>query len=179
MDDYQYAYDAASNRTKQTVQIGAGTPAVTMFAYNQLSQLCWKVGGTSAADCSTTPAGATSYGYDLNGNQTSGGRSYGYNSKDQTISINGTALTYLGLDQNELTGIGSDTFQNNGMGVAEQTSGSSTYRFRGDPGGTLIGTSNRAAATTTSRTRSARRWRLRTRPVRWPTATSTIRTAAW
>ena len=140
VDDYQYEYDAASNRTKQTVQIGSGTPAVTTFAYNQLSQLCWKVGGTSAADCSTTPAGATSYGYDLNGNQTSGGRSYGYNSKDQTTAINGAALTYLGLDQNELTGIGSDTFQNNGMGVAEQTSGSSTYRFRRDPSGTLVGT---------------------------------------
>jgi RHS repeat-associated protein len=138
VDDYQYDYDAASNRTKQTVQIGAGTPAVTTYAYNQLSQLCWKVGGTSSADCSTTPTGATTYAYDANGNQTTGG--YGYNVKDQTTSINGTALTYLGLNQNELTGIGSDTFQNNGMGVAEQTSGSNTYRFRRDPSGTLLST---------------------------------------
>ena len=64
-----WVYDPNGNRTQQTV----GT-AVTNYAYNAADQLCWSGAGTSGS-C-TPPAGATSYSYDGQGNQTSDGNTY-------------------------------------------------------------------------------------------------------
>jgi RHS repeat-associated protein len=140
VDDYVYSYDPASNITRKTKQVGAGAVAVTSYAHNQANQLCWLLNGSSTNPCGTAPTGATSFGYDASGNATSGNRAYAYNIKGQTTTITGTGLVYLGLTQDELTGVGSDTFQNAGVGITQHTSGASTYRHRRDPGGQLLGT---------------------------------------
>jgi RHS repeat-associated protein len=139
VDEYDYDYDRASNVTKKTKATGGGSNA-TSYAYNQANQLCWTFAGTSTNPCGTRPTGATAFTYDANGNALTGNRSYGYNVKDQATSMAGDSLTYLGLSQNELTGIGSDTFQNNGLGVSQiNMSSGDVFLFRRDPGGMLLG----------------------------------------
>ena len=138
VDEFLYTYDAASNIKQKTKQVGTGTPTVTSYAYNQANQLCWTHNAASSAACGSAPSGATAFTYDANGNTLTGNRPYEYNIKDQTTKIAGTSLAYLGLNQNEITDIGSHQFQNNGLGVGFADIGDDML-FRRDPNGQILG----------------------------------------
>lgn len=129
----QAASDLVAHRKTFYVNDGS-TTTTTSYAYNQTNQLCWRLVGSSANACGSPPTGATSYAYDANGNQTTPG-SGAYNTRDQTTSINSTALTYFGVDQVELIGDGSSTMHNNPLGVGAKTTGSTTTYYTRDPGG--------------------------------------------
>ncbi len=99
-NDYQYSYDAAGNRTSETVPaplVGTVTTTSTFNAANQL-----------------TARGNVTYTYDANGNQTgsSAGQALAYNGANQTTSLQkagGSALsaTYHGASQVERLTAGS------------------------------------------------------------------------
>ena len=118
VDDRVYAYDAANNRTLETVN-GQSTSS----AYNAANQLCWRAAGATNVPCNTPPAGATTYTYDLNGNLTasSAGTSWQYNARNQTSSVTtaGTTsvLSHGGPGQSDLLRIGARTYQNNVLGI--------------------------------------------------------------
>jgi RHS repeat-associated protein len=142
--DSQYAYDAASNRTKQIVN--GGTP--TFYGYGTANQLCWsKATTTDPGSACTAPSGATTYTTDANGNLTgsSAGLSASYNGFDQTTSITppgGSALspiTYGASTQVERRQAGGTAFTTNalGLGMADPTGANPTFYTR-DPGGSLI-----------------------------------------
>jgi len=105
---YGYGYDKNGNRTTATVD-GATTTA----AFNGADQLCWTASGSPASPtCGSPAAGATTYTYDANGNQTGSttpsgaGTATTYNSLDQATTITPTAqapyaVTYAGTTQNQ------------------------------------------------------------------------------
>jgi len=105
---YGYGYDKNGNRTTATVD-GATTTA----AFNGADQLCWTAPGSPASPaCGSPAAGATTYTYDANGNQTGSttpsgaGTATTYNSLDQATTITPTAqapyaVTYAGPTQNQ------------------------------------------------------------------------------
>ena len=84
---YTYAYDALNRLTGASVTSGTGTAysytydpdnnmltrtagsVTTTYADNSADQLCWAYVGTSSNPCATTPTGATTYGFDANGNE--------------------------------------------------------------------------------------------------------------
>ena len=125
--DYRYAYDGAGNRVSQTVN-----GQTKSYSYNAANQL--------------TAAGATTYAYDANGNETgnSAGRSASYNAANQLTSItpaggSAIAMTYAGVGQTERAAAGATSFTRNGLGLGvETTSGASTYYTR-DSSGALLG----------------------------------------
>ena len=120
-----YAYDANNNRVSSTDKNGTYT-----YAYNGDNELCWKASGTVASpSCTAPPAGAVTYGYDADGNNTTQGTSptLAYNDRGQMSSFATTAGTddysYQGPGQNELTQQGSLIYQNELLGPAVQTGG--------------------------------------------------------
>jgi RHS repeat-associated protein len=123
LNSYEYAYDGNSNRTSQVVN-GTTTP----YTHN-------------AADQLTVGSGVT-YSYDANGNETgnSAGRSFSFNSKDQTVSAtpaggSAIAMSYMGSGQARRVSAGSTTFQNNALGLGRETvGGNSTTYVRDDRG---------------------------------------------
>ena len=143
--DNSYTYDAAGNRTQQTV--GATT---TYLAYNGANELCWK--STSAGNsCSSPPIGAATWSFDGNGNLSAGtspSESFGYDAQNQTTAITArgvtlTAVTYAEIDQSERTSVtnGSSTssYLSSPLGLdASSDSSGSTHTIR-DPWGGLIG----------------------------------------
>jgi RHS repeat-associated protein len=137
---YSYSYDADGNMLSKT----AGS-ATTTYAYNSADQLCWADAGTFSNPCSSAPSGATTYGFDSNGNETgsSAGASFSYNTKNQTTSITygGTTLSglsYTDQGQGGRISAGSTTFDNSTSGTAiSTTSGSSTYSLTDGQGGVL------------------------------------------
>ncbi len=142
--DFQYTYDPASNRTKQTVN--GGTP--TFYGYGTSNQLCWsKTTTTDPGSACTAPSGATSYTTDANGNLTSSSTGFAasYNGLDQTTAITppgGSALsplTYGGSTQVERRQAGSTDFTSSalGLGAADPGASKATFYTR-DPGGSLI-----------------------------------------
>ena len=161
---YTYAYDALNRLTGASVTSGTGTAysytydpdnnmltrtagsVTTTYADNSADQLCWAYVGTSSNPCATTPTGATTYGFDANGNESgsSAGASFSYNPKNQTTSITygGTTLSNLGYSdtgQQQRITAGSTNFDNNSAGVGiSTTAGSSTYFLRDDQG-TVLG----------------------------------------
>jgi RHS repeat-associated protein len=123
-----YGYDAASNRTSETVN-GTATTA-TFNAANQL-----------------TARGAVSYTYDGAGQQTgsSTGATYDYNTLRQTTSMRragGTAISagYVGADQRQRATAAGETFTNTLLGVSVRTVGTAgaQHYVRDDTGG-LVG----------------------------------------
>lgn len=136
IDDRAYSYDAASNRTSQTIN-----SATTTYEYNDANQLCWWVPGSSTNACGSPPTGATSYSYDANGNETanSAGRAFTLNIRDQNTSYTapgGSAVSwaYAGEGQTERTTVAGTTQRNNMLGLGGE---GSTYYTR-DTNGTLI-----------------------------------------
>src|SRR6266496_3252971 len=143
--DFQYAYDAAANRTKQVVN--GGTP--TFSGYGVSNQLCWaKATSTDPGSACPAPSGATTYTTDANRNLTgsSAGFAASYNGFDQTTAITpagGSALsplTYGASTQVERRQAGSTDFTTSalGLGVADPSGGKATFYTR-DPGGGLLG----------------------------------------
>ena len=143
--DFQYAYDAAANRTKQVVN--GGTP--TFSGYGVSNQLCWaKATSTDPGSACPAPSGATTYTTDANGNLagSSAGFAASYNGFDQTTAITppgGSALsplTYGASTQVERRQAGTTDFTTSalGLGVADPSGGKPTFYTR-DPGGGLLG----------------------------------------
>jgi len=125
-DARSYAYDADGSLTSQMIN-----GAQTTWPTTPPTQL--------------TSAGAITYNYDANGNQTaaSNGLGLGYNAQDQTTSITppgqtATMLKYLGVGQNELTSRGATALSNDIIGVAASTNGSATTYYTRDNGGALL-----------------------------------------
>jgi RHS repeat-associated protein len=135
-----YSYDAAGNVTsmdKLTRGSGGVTVTTTQYTYNQANQIT-----------------NTGYTYDQNGNMQSrsDGTNLGYNARDQTTSIGGQTLGYLGDGQGKPTQVGNapqggtaPTLANNQLGISSQASAANqgdtpsvTYYTR-DPDGTLLG----------------------------------------
>ena len=141
---YHYAYDANSNRCAQrilpgpaqfpfdcTAQPNANTTTYSHNAADQLTQL--------------TQAGATTFTYDGNGNETqrSDGRAAAHNAKDQTTSMtppNGSAIpmSYSGTGQSRRVSAGTTTFQGNALGLGRETTGGSSTTYLRDSSGLLL-----------------------------------------
>ncbi|MEZ2390162.1 RHS repeat domain-containing protein [bacterium RCC_150] len=132
-----WAYDKDGNRTVDTK---TGT-ATVYAAYNAADQLCWT--GASAASCASPPGGATTYGYDANGNTTAAGATtQSYNVFDQfTSNTSGgttTNYTYNGPRNDSRLTAGATSFLNGSLGITRQTTGGATTSFIRDPQGNLI-----------------------------------------
>jgi RHS repeat-associated protein len=134
---WAYTYDKNGNRTQQQAVAG-GVTTTTNYGYNAADQLCWSGTGTSSS-C-TAPAGATTYSYDGNGNQTTGGSTY--SSYDQlATSTTGASqsYTYAGTSNNTRLTLGAVTFTNNLFNqVTAQTVGTTVTKFVREPDGTPI-----------------------------------------
>jgi RHS repeat-associated protein len=134
---YDYAYDAAGNRTVR-VETNSGGTTTTAYKYNNNDQLCWAYTGTSANACGSPPSGATTFTYDADGNQLTGGAggTKVYNIFDRLSSLGGTSLATLSVNNTELVGIGaSTTLQNNQLGIARQTVSGTTTAYVRQPDG--------------------------------------------
>lgn len=130
-------YDANANRTSAT-KTGAAT---VRAAFNAADQLCWT--STSTGSCATAPSGATTYGYDANGNTTTAGTTTStFNVFDQftanTTAGTTTAFTYTGPRNDERLTAGATSFLNGTLGITQQTTGGTTTSFIRDPAGNLI-----------------------------------------
>jgi RHS repeat-associated protein len=138
-DSRQYTLDPAGNITKRVVN---ATP--TTMAYNAANEICWASNTTSTNGCTTPPSGATTYSFDVDGNElgNSAGLGLAYNARNQTIGITsgGTAnpLTYLGGSQNVLTTIGSTSILKNLLGTSGQVTGGQTTSETRDVSGGLL-----------------------------------------
>ncbi|MGH2914980.1 MAG: RHS repeat-associated core domain-containing protein [Solirubrobacteraceae bacterium] len=116
----------------------------TSYAYNPANGICWSYAGSSSAGCGSPPAGADSYSYDADGNETSNGNglTLAYNPLGQMTSATSagasTSYSYLGEGQNQLYGIGtSQQLENSLLGVISQGTGtpaSTTYYTRAQNG---------------------------------------------
>ncbi|MDQ4124215.1 MAG: DNRLRE domain-containing protein, partial [Actinomycetota bacterium] len=137
---YDYALDGVGNVTTRTVSGTQAPASTTGYTYNSYDQLCHRQAGAPAASCpTTTPA----YTYDRNGNQlTAPGRTAAYNALDQTTSISGTALIYLGAGQDRWITEGSGTVQHNALGTGKRTVGTTTESFTRDDTGQLVSRRN-------------------------------------
>ena len=113
-----FTYDGAGNRTKKVTTPSSGSPSTVSYAYNQVNQLCWKHNAASTAACSAPPTGATTYSYDLAGNQTGGGFTASYDAKGRLDGYNGIYSKILSPTNNEIIMLGTgNTFTNTSMGV--------------------------------------------------------------
>jgi RHS repeat-associated protein len=131
--EYRYSYDKAGNRTRREVEDPPGSTTVTTYKYDDANELCWRYTGTSNNACTSPPSGATTFGYDTAGNQTSGDATMSYDNYGRMSSLNGNALSYLTSTNDELVAVGTTTFQNNALGLSRQTAGATTTSIVRDP----------------------------------------------
>jgi RHS repeat-associated protein len=110
IDDFQYTYDTAGNRTEfkrpsQNID--------TTYNYNNAEELTAQVNGSQT----------TKYTYDLDGNLTgtNSGPSYSYNARNQTTAIGSNSYTYSGTDSTERVQVNSDQFVYSGLGLMSET----------------------------------------------------------
>jgi RHS repeat-associated protein len=137
---YQYTLDGNGNITQRIVTSG-GTTTTTTYAYNANNQLCWAYTGTSSNGCGSAPSGATTYSYDADGNQTATANpstSSSYNAKNQTTSLLGTSMGYLGDGQNELITDGTASLHNSILDTTSRTVSGTTDYFTRDDQGVLL-----------------------------------------
>jgi RHS repeat-associated protein len=153
VDQWDYLFDAAGNRTRRTRTVGAGSPVATSYAYNTANEMCWSVPGTTPGTCScpttttctATPGGGTTYTYDANGQRTTGAS---YDALERLTTLGGTTLSYLSPGNGELVGYGTTGYQSNLMGLARQipSSGGATDVIRvpnGAPVAQRVGTTSK------------------------------------
>jgi RHS repeat-associated protein len=155
VEDWVYNYDAAGNRTQRSHSVGSGSPVNTSYAYNQANEMCWSATGATTtacscsgtpATCTTAPSGATAYTYNAIGERTTG---MGYDLQQRLKTIGTTTVYNLAPSANgELVGYGTQTFQNNIMGLSREipASGSATDIIRTPAGGAVaqrVGTTNK------------------------------------
>jgi RHS repeat-associated protein len=139
VDSRAWSFDGNANRTSQTVN---GT--TTHYAYNDANMLCWT--GPAAGNCGSAPAGATTFGYDANGSETSRstGRTSSYTVFDQTKAITPAAgaasvpFSYAATDQDERDTAGPTRFTNGILGVQAQSADGALTSFVRDNAGTLV-----------------------------------------
>lgn len=92
--------------------------AYTSYAYNAANQLCWRSNTNVASpSCTSTPAGATSFTYDADGNQLTGDVAMTYDDKGRLATLGGASVTHLSPTNWELTAVGSTSFRNTILGV--------------------------------------------------------------
>jgi RHS repeat-associated protein len=126
---YEFCFDAAGNRTTRTVQPAATT---TRYGHNGRNELCWQTTTSgSGSTCTPAPSGATTYGYDANGNETS--RGFAYDRLDRLAAIGSTSLSYLSPGNQELVAHGTEAYQNNLLGLGRIFGSSATTTFVRDP----------------------------------------------
>lgn len=142
---YTYNYDADGNRYySASTSVGA-----IYYGYDYDDELCWSgpFPGGYLSGCGGGPAGDTSYTYDSDRNQLTGGLSYTYNQKNQTTQITNastpTTFSYADTGQGQRTSSttgGATTNTVNGLlGLASQTVGAGTpIYFTRTPDGQLI-----------------------------------------
>ena len=102
--------------------------------------------------CSSPPSGATTYAYDLNGNETSqsGVRAQAYNARDQLSSFtpfggSATSMVYAGPGQSEHIQAGTTTYVNDRLGIASDTE-SPAASYIHDENGRVIAQRNTGAS---------------------------------
>ncbi len=101
----------------------------TTASYDATKRLCWTAAGTATGPCASAPAGATTYGYDGNGNRTSqsengGTTTCGYDAADHLTTVSGpTTASY--------------TYDGDGYRVGKTANGTST-RYTWDRLGTVL-----------------------------------------
>jgi RHS repeat-associated protein len=134
-----YSYDALTRLTGASGPAGsysyADDPNGNLTNYNGTTY------GYNAANEITT----SGYGFDADGNQTSGGglSSLSYNAANQTTSItpnsgSAVALTYADNGQGALRTIGSTTLNDSLLGVTSQANSSGTSHYTRDNRGALL-----------------------------------------
>ncbi|CAN5529625.1 hypothetical protein BH20ACT17_BH20ACT17_15130 [soil metagenome] len=132
---YEYAYDAASNRTTRITTGYLIANTTTNFTYNDANQLLSKSG---------QPAGTPDYTYDANGNQLtrptspSALRAMAYNERDQASPIDGVSLAYLGAGQDQPISEGSLSLRYDLLGLDERVNASSTDDYTREINGTPL-----------------------------------------
>jgi RHS repeat-associated protein len=125
---YPYGYDNAGNVTNN--KGGSQT-------YDTKNQLCWSLTTSSANACASPPTGATTYGFDSNGNRTSSVPSsgsatcYTYDSGRNTLA---TIKTGTGSSCTTPTTVGTYAYDGQGLRMSK-TVGSTTTSFHWSDGG--------------------------------------------
>ncbi|WP_240630266.1 FG-GAP-like repeat-containing protein [Specibacter cremeus] len=120
-----YAYDGAADATT----LRSGT-----LAYDPANQPCWSTTTTvGSPTCAGTPSGATTYGYDADGNRT------------KTTPATGTASTYTYNGADELTaattstGTASYTYDATGLRTSETSGTTTQFTWDDNPTPNLLG----------------------------------------
>jgi YD repeat-containing protein len=123
---YTYGYNPNGHRVTATVN-----GVATGYTYNAAGQLT-AVTGPGAG----TAAGT--YGYDGNGNQTSGGgRMVAYNDRDQTTTVNTDGASYEDIDQAHRATLGARGFLNTPLGITRYTDPAAVTDVIREPTGQL------------------------------------------
>ena len=140
--NYAYSYDADGNRTKTTT----GT-ASTYAGFNSADELCWTTttAQTSSA-CGPAPTGATTFGYDPAGDQTSSSAGYSASidaagdttSSTSPTGTNSTSYTYSDANQALRLTAGNASFTNSIFGAATKTVSGTTTAYTNTPAGALL-----------------------------------------
>jgi RHS repeat-associated protein len=148
-----YCYDSDGNRTGVSTSTTPGASCATSPSTSY---------GFNAADELTSQNGnATGWGYDANGNETSGigatvRSAETYSSSDQLTGLtsNGVATSfgYLGVGNGERTsttdGSGTTAYQSGQLGLANQTNSAASTYFTRDPDGQLVSLRQASGSTT-------------------------------
>jgi RHS repeat-associated protein len=150
--DHAYTLDGRGNITRETVT-GTSIPnTTTSLAYNDAAELCWTATGSHTPVCGTPPTGATSHGYDNDGNLTtsSAGLSAGYSSQGQTAQVtppggNPFDMAYSDVTSDTRHRAGTLQMSHSMLGLAAQgpLGGTHSDWFLRDPDGKLIAMLNR------------------------------------
>jgi RHS repeat-associated protein len=146
---HQYSYDDRGNLVKEQLSGTEVTAGVRTQAYNGANELCWTAAGEHAAECASTPAGATRYTFDAAGNMTgtSAGLQIGYSLRGHMITVTPPGLAaiemiYTDATQDrriEVDGIRSSYSQLGLVSQAPTNSSSKVTWFIRDPYQRLIG----------------------------------------
>ena len=135
--EYRYAYDKVGNRTTREVETSGGTTTTT-YAYNAANQLCWRYVGASANGCATAPRGATAFSYDAAGNQLTGENLLTWDPLGRLASVDRAATVQLAPTNASLAGVGSETYQDNRLGLSRHDDGSTVSGIVRDPEGQAV-----------------------------------------
>jgi len=129
----QWTFDGAGNRLKQDKVGTLVSDTFTTYTPNDANQL---------RSTSTTSSSGTvndTYGYDANGNRTSGaGCALAYNIRDQLSSMCGSAQRFLGAGQDQRYFDKNKELQNSALGIVERQSGVSRFTYVRDVAGSLV-----------------------------------------